>query len=65
MKSVTRRQFVRQSCLSAASAPLLGGLILPHTLRAAPASEKIRVGLIGCGGMGKGDLLTFLLNSEV
>lgn len=65
MKSVTRRQFVRQSCLSAASAPLLGGLIIPHTLRAAPASEKIRIGLIGCGGMGKGDLLTFLLNPEV
>ena len=34
-------------------------------MRAASASEKIRVGLIGAGGMGRGDLATFFLNKEV
>jgi predicted dehydrogenase len=30
-----------------------------------PASEKVRVGLIGSGGMGRGDLECFFLNPEV
>jgi predicted dehydrogenase len=38
---------------------------VPQGVRAASANEKMRVGLIGCGGMGKGDLATFLLNNEV
>jgi predicted dehydrogenase len=29
------------------------------------ANSRIRVGLIGCGGMGRGDLDTFFLNAEV
>lgn len=33
--------------------------------RGAEPSNRLRVGLIGCGGMGKGDLSTFLLNPEV
>jgi predicted dehydrogenase len=33
--------------------------------QAAAASDRVRVGLIGCGGMGKGDLAAFLLNAEV
>ena len=45
--------------------PLLGGLVVPATVRAAGANDRVRVGLIGCGGMGKGDLATFFLNSEV
>ncbi len=64
MEPISRRRFVQQSTL-AASAPILGGLVLPQTGRAAAASEKIRIGLIGCGGMGKGDLATFFLNPEV
>jgi len=47
-----------------AALPLLGGLITGPRARAA-ASEQVRVGLIGCGGMGKGDLATFFLNPEV
>ena len=64
MKPISRRRFVQQSCV-AVSVPMLGGLIIPSTTRAAAASEKVRVGLIGCGGMGKGDLATFFLNPEV
>ena len=48
-----------------AAAPLLGQLNIPTTGRAASPNEQIRVGLIGCGGMGRGDLATFFLNNEV
>jgi predicted dehydrogenase len=64
-KLVTRRSFLSSSTKAALAAPLLGSIIVPQGVRAAAASEKIRVGLIGCGGMGKGDLETFLLNDEV
>ena len=63
MNTLTRRSFLQQSGTLAAL-PVLGGLVVPASSRAA-ASEKIRVGLIGCGGMGKGDLSTFFLNPEV
>lgn len=45
--------------------PLLGGLVLSTGRRAVAASEQVRVGLIGYGGMGRGDLTTFFENSEV
>jgi predicted dehydrogenase len=61
MSSLSRRSFLERSSLAAASLPLLGGL---DPSRAA-ASDQVRVGLIGCGGMGKGDLATFFLNPEV
>lgn len=60
---VTRRRFLEQSTVAAAL-PALGGLLTGPQARAA-ASERVRVGLIGCGGMGKGDLATFFLNPEV
>ncbi|MBE7504004.1 MAG: Gfo/Idh/MocA family oxidoreductase [Verrucomicrobiales bacterium] len=63
MKTLTRRSFLQHSG-ALATLPVLGGLALPASSRAA-ASERIRVGLIGCGGMGKGDLSTFFLNPEV
>jgi len=65
MKPVPRRTFLRQSSLAVLAAPLSGGLIFSPAGRAIAASEKVHVGLIGCGGMGKGDLSTFLLNPEV
>jgi predicted dehydrogenase len=65
MQPITRRRFLRRSTFTFAAAPLLGGLLAPRLGAAAPASEKVRVGVIGCGGMGKGDLATFLLNPEV
>ncbi len=60
---VSRRHFLRQSTV-VASLPVLGALSTSFPARAA-ASEQVRVGLIGCGGMGKGDLATFFLNPEV
>jgi predicted dehydrogenase len=65
MNTFSRRRFVRQAAFTAAAAPLLGGLVIPQTARAAAAAEKLRVGLVGAGGMGRGDLATFFLNPEV
>jgi len=56
MDQVTRRDFLATSALAIAAAP---------ALRAVGANDKIRIGLIGCGGMGRGDLATFFLNPEV
>jgi len=61
---VTRRRFLAASA-ALGTAPLWGGLVVPRPVRAAAASEQIRVGLIGSGGMGKGDLSVFLQNPEV
>jgi predicted dehydrogenase len=61
MKPITRRRFLKDSSFATAL-PLLGGLLVS---RGAPASEKIRLGVIGCGGMGKGDLATFFMNTDV
>jgi predicted dehydrogenase len=63
MHPTSRRQFLKQASLATA-APLAGGLFNPALLRAAP-NDRVRVGLIGCGGMGRGDLATFFLNAEV
>jgi hypothetical protein len=65
MKPIPRRTFLRQSSLLILGAPLSGGPIFSPAGRAIAASDKVRVGLIGCGGMGKGDLSTFFLNPEV
>src|SRR6267143_1427807 len=58
-KQISRREFVRTSAVVA------GPFI--RSLRAGEpgANDKIRLGLIGCGGMGGGDLATFFLNPEV
>ena len=66
----SRRAFLSRSALAAAVAPLaVGGLTSPF-IRSARAGEpgandKIRVGLIGAGGMGSGDLTCFFGNPEV
>lgn len=60
MKHLNRREFLSRSALG------LGALAMAGGVRAAVApSEKVRVGLIGAGGMGRGDLATFFLNPEV
>ncbi len=64
----TRRSFIAKTTASAVAWPLLGGLVLDRgsaRAQSAGANERVRVGLIGCGGMGKGDLSTFFLNAEV
>jgi predicted dehydrogenase len=66
MKPVTRRTFLQQSGLAAVATPVLGALVVsPAGAPAASANDKVRIGLIGAGGMGRGDLATFFLSSEV
>lgn len=61
---MNRRGFLRTTALGAAT--VYGGLTVARSRgEAVPAVEKVRVGLIGSGGMGRGDLDTFLGNPEV
>jgi len=65
---ISRRGFLRRSVLG--SAPLALGAFGGPFIRNARAGEpgpngKVRLGLIGCGGMGQGDLECFFLNPEV
>lgn len=58
----TRRQFVGAT----AAAAILGGAILPRASRGqAAASERINLGLIGVGTMGRGHLGRFLGQADV
>jgi predicted dehydrogenase len=62
MGKITRQEFMRQSALTLTAAAISG----TQSARAGvSANEKVRVGLIGCGGMGRGDLATFFINPEV
>jgi predicted dehydrogenase len=70
MPPLSRRQFLRTSGSAVSLAPALGAaglsLLTSRARAAAPGpNERIRVGLIGSGGMGRGDLDTFFLNAEV
>jgi predicted dehydrogenase len=60
----TRRHFLRDSSIVAG-----GALVLPAMARAevskVPASDQLRVGLIGCNGMGYQNLLSILKVPEV
>ena len=62
---VSRREFVRTSALAAGAAAFAGPFIRSARAAEPGANSKVRVGLIGCGGMGTGDLATFFLNPEV
>jgi predicted dehydrogenase len=57
MAGLSRRDFVKRSALALGAVSLARGSV--------GANEQVRVGLIGCGGMGRGDLATFFLNPEV
>ncbi len=71
MRTLSRRRFLGKSALTAGLAPVaLSGVASSAFVRSARAAEpgpnaKVRIGLIGCGGMGQGDLSCFLLNPEV
>ncbi|NQT82898.1 Gfo/Idh/MocA family oxidoreductase [bacterium] len=62
MKSMNRRDFLRKSGLPAPAMGLGAHALGPHIVSraegalAAPASEKVPVAIIGCGGMGSTDL---------
>jgi predicted dehydrogenase len=67
---LSRRQFLGRSARAASLAPLaFAGATFPfiRSVRAGEpgANDKVRLGLIGCGGMGQGDLECFFLNPEV
>lgn len=70
MTQLSRRKFLSRTAFAASLTPL--ALCLPGSpfVRSARAgepapSEKVRLGLIGSGDMGQGDLECFLLNPEV
>lgn len=69
MNGISRREFLSRSSLAMAAMPGISGSLFSQAQQAARASsspnEQIRVGLIGCGGMGLGDLATFFINPEV
>lgn len=66
-KPISRRAFLGKSALALSLTPALGATFIPRPGRAASvgANDKIRVGLIGAGGMGCGDLDCFFGFPEV
>jgi predicted dehydrogenase len=60
MSNATRRSFLGRSAAALGAAPAF----IRSFATAAP-SDRIRVGLIGCGGISGADLPTFFLNPEV
>jgi predicted dehydrogenase len=56
----SRRDFIRTSTLASASLAALG---TPPTGVHAAGTDRLRVGLIGCGGRGLGDLMNCLISS--
>ena len=70
MKPVNRRHFLKQSTTAAGALPMMLGASLAPFANSAGAAEpgpgeKVRVALIGSGGMGRGDLECFFGNPEV
>src|ERR1019366_10500375 len=70
MTQISRRKFLGKSALTATLAPLAASSLTAPFFRSARAAEpgpndKVRLGLIGCGGMGQGDLECFFLNPEI
>ena len=62
MKDKTRRKFIKQSIgLGAAGSALLARPMSAAAYsRVLGSNDRIRVALVGCGGMGRGDLRDFL-----
>lgn len=60
-----RRRFIRNTALLAGTAAFAGPLIRIARAGEPGPNSKMRLGVIGCGGMGQGDLDTFLENPEV
>src|ERR1041385_7304348 len=63
---ISRREFVRKSALALSFAPALTGPFIRTARAGEPGPNgKVRLGLIGAGGMGCGDLACFFRNPEV
>lgn len=68
MNRLTRRDFLNRTAMAAMIAPGIPQMTLAQAADAAPKvspNEKVLVGIVGAGGMGRGDLATFFLNPEV
>ncbi|MDB6023241.1 MAG: iolG 11 [Pedosphaera sp.] len=70
MNQLSRRKFLGKSALAAGLAPValseLGSPFIRSARAGEPgANEKIRLGVIGCGGQGQVDFKDFLANPEV
>jgi predicted dehydrogenase len=52
--STSRRDFLKTSTAAVASGALASELAFPRIGKAAPNSDKLRIGLVGCGGRGTG-----------
>ena len=67
MNGLSRRDFLGATGKGLATAGVMGSVLFPRVApaQAIGANEKVRVGLIGAGGMGRGDLDCFLQNPEV
>ena len=61
---LTRRQLIQRAGATAAAAPFLLPSLTRGGARAAP-SDRITMGVIGCGGMGRGNLGSFLGQRDV
>jgi predicted dehydrogenase len=64
-KPISRREFIHKSGLAVSIAAVTGPLIRSVRAGEPGPNDKVRLGLIGCGGMGRGDLECFFLNPEV
>ncbi|HOH30688.1 MAG TPA: Gfo/Idh/MocA family oxidoreductase, partial [Candidatus Hydrogenedentes bacterium] len=67
MTHYSRRNFLQQSSMALAASALGGaaGAFAAAENKPVSANDKILIGAIGCGGMGRGDIDTFLRNPEV
>ena len=64
MSELSRRSFLSASALGMAAAPVAMRAALAQD-KPVPPSEKVRVGVVGCGGISEADMQCFLLNPEV
>src|SRR5512139_2497977 len=65
---LSRRSFMEKSAVAAAAAPIMMGALKPRYASGQTGvgpNDRIRVALIGSGGMGRGDLDTFFRSAEV
>ena len=66
MNPINRRTFLGKTTLATRAASSINAPFIRSVRAGEPgANDKIRIGLIGCGGMGQGDLNCFFLNPEV
>ena len=65
MPTMTRRNFLGKTALAAAASGLTAPLVRSARAQTPAVASKIRLGVIGCGGMGQVDLKDFVANADV